>query len=193
MRESVIAIVFLFLYTTGKAQSRQFLKEWFLDLPVPNKPSVLHTYAAKKPNFQLIWQRGDSSSRFLVNPDNKFGNDLIPPCDIDSVTIEIEASFRPEGASENEQRYSGRTVVVTVEYFLKSEKLIHSVMDLLIRKLLRVKFQSADVGPHNSSELYRFGDFLYVDNKNRYRMLEVYENVYAKGTTSLLISFEFEK
>jgi len=193
MREFIIAIIFLLLCHTGKTQNRQFLKDWFFDLPIPNKSHNLHTYETKNPDFKLIWIRGDSSSKFLVTPGRNFGNDLITCRDIDSATVKIEISFRPEGASENEQGYSGQTVVVTIEYFIKSGMMIDSVINLLIRKLLLGKYQSADVRPGNPSALYRSGDFLYADNKRRYRLLELYENVYSTGHTSLLVSFEFER
>jgi hypothetical protein len=193
MREFIIAIIFILLCHTSKAQGRQFLGDWFFDLPLPNKPHDLHTYEARNPDFKVIWTRGDSSSRFLVRPNKHFGNDLIAVRDIDSAIVDIEISFRPEGASDDEHGYSGPTVVVTVEYFLKSGMMIDSVMDLLIRKLLLSKYRSADVAPGNGSAPYRSGEFLYADNKRRYRLIEIYENVYSTRHTSLLISFEFER
>ena len=198
MKSSLAIFISILISSSGLAQDREFLDLWFLGFPVLEKDSSLYEYGIRNSHFKVIGLGNDSSSLFLLDTLHWYKvvpKDFpIPSNEIDSALIEISLDYRSTTGLDNPRRhYSGPSRVVAVEYFLKSSDTISAWVDRITRQALRFKYFSESVIPNLGAEKYSFGEILFSDNRRKYRIFEVYMNVYATGKTSLLVSYEFER
>ena len=198
MKLSLVIFISILVSSSGLAQDREFLGRWFLGFPVLEKAPSFYEYGIKNSHFKVIGLGNDSSSLFLLDSlhwDKVVPKDLpILSNEIDSALIEISLDYRSTIGLDNPRRhYAGQLRIVTVEYFLKSNDTIYAWVDRITRQALRFKYFSESVTPKLGAAEYSSGEILFSDNRKRYRMLEVYMNVYAMGKTSLLVSYEFER
>ena len=198
MKQSIVIAIAIFLSTCVLAQDRSFLGQWFLGFPVYNKNSSLYEHGIASPHFNVIGVANDSFALFHLDTLNWLKvvpkENQITSSEIDSTLIEISINYRSTtGFDKPKRHYSGATRVVTVEYFLKSNDSIHAWIDRIIRKALTFHHISSEsVDPQSETEIYKGGEILFLDRPKKYRYLDVYQNVYATGETSLLVSYEFE-
>jgi hypothetical protein len=198
MKSSLVIFISILISSSGLAQDRKFIDMWFLGFPVLEKEVSLYEYGIKNSHFRVIGLANDSLSLFLLDTLRWYKvvpEDFPIPCnEIDSALIEISLDYSSITELDNPRRhYSGPSRVVTVEYFLKSSDTISAWVDRITRQALRFKYFSESVTPNLGAEKYSSGEILFSDNRKRYRMLEVYMNVYNTGKTSLLVSYEFER
>jgi hypothetical protein len=198
MKLSLVIFISILVSSSGLAQDCEFLDRWFLGFPVLEKDPSLYEYGITNSHFKVIGLGNDSSSLFLL--DSLHWDKVVPKDfpilsnEIDSALIKISLDYTSTTGIDNPRRhYSGPSRIVTVEYFLKSSDTISAWVDRIIRQALRFKYFSESVTPKLGAEEYSSGEILFSDNRKRYRMLEVYMNVYVTGKTSLLVSYEVER
>jgi len=198
MKLSLVLSITILLSICGTAQDHEFLDQWFLGFPVYNKNSSLYEHGMRSSHFKVVGAPSDSFALFLLDTLNWLKvvpkDNQIISSKIDSALIEISLSYRSTNGFDKPRRhYSGPLRVVTVEYFLKSNDSIYAWVDRIIRKALDVQHISSEsVDPQSDTEKYKGGAILFLDKRKKYRFLDVYQNVYATGETSLLISYELE-
>lgn len=198
MKLSLVISITLFFSICGKAQDHKFLDQWFLGFPVYYKNSSLYEHGLTSSHFKVVGSANDSFALFFLDTLNWLKvvpkeNETISS-KIDSTLIEISISYRSTtGFDKPRRHYSGPLKVVTVEYFLKSNDSIYAWVDRIIRKALDFQHISSEsVDPQPDTDKYEDGEILFLDTRKKYRFLEVYQNIYATGKTSLLVSYEFE-
>lgn len=195
MKLKFILTALLFAINFCFAQDPAFIQQWFLGFPVVGNLSANIRYGTAHFDAKKISVRTEERTVFFIeslNLKKSFapGHPFLLAA-FDSTTVEISTSrINKTLLNKSRKHYSGKTKIVSVEFFLSSGDSIRLWVNRIIEDALAFKHQSDSVHKEEDSGRYMFGEINYIDDRKRFLSLTIYENVYASGKTSLLVSHE---